>query len=71
MGVYLWARQEIEHCLQAAQLNGIDEHLALRALLSAVVERSKSIRDIGDLADELKFIADNLDDEREYGFMRP
>jgi hypothetical protein len=45
--------------------------LALRALLSAVVERSRLQRDSADLAAELQFLADNLGDERDYGFMRP
>jgi hypothetical protein len=36
-----------------------------------VVERSRGERDAKDLAAELQFLADNLDDERDYGFMRP
>jgi len=43
----------------------------LRALLSAVVERSKGVRSQEDLAAELMFLADNLDDGRDYAFMRP
>jgi hypothetical protein len=71
MGVYLWVRQEVEQSLQAAQMQGLDEAIVLRALLSAVVERSKATRGLADLAAEQQFLAENLDDERDYSFMRP
>ena len=45
--------------------------LSLRALLSAVVQQSKTVRSVEDLADELQFLAENLDDTQDYGFMRP
>jgi hypothetical protein len=45
--------------------------LGLRALLSAVVQRSSCEREVADLAAELQFLAENLDDQRDYGFMRP
>lgn len=71
MGVHDWARQVLATELAAARGNGFDEAMALRALLSAIVERSKSVRSIDDLAQELQFLADNLDDGRDYAFMRP
>lgn len=71
MSVHQWARQEIEQAVLHAQEQGTDPALALRALLSAVVESSRLRRDAADLAAELQFLADNLDDERDYGFMRP
>lgn len=71
MSVHQWARQEIEQTVLRAQEQGTDPALALRALLSAVVESSRLRRDAADLAAELQFLADNLDDERDYGFMRP
>lgn len=71
MGVHEWARHEIEQSLQRAQEQGFDPTLGLRALLSAVVERSRSERDAQDLAAELQFLADNLEEGRDYGFMRP
>jgi hypothetical protein len=71
MGVHEWARQQIEHSLQQASAQGFDPALGLRALLGAVVERSRAEREAKDLAAELQFLADNLDDERDYGFMRP
>jgi len=71
MGVHEWARQQIEQSLQQASAQGFDPALGLRALLGAVVERSRAEREAKDLAAELQFLADNLDDDRDYGFMRP
>jgi hypothetical protein len=71
MNVHELARQDVQRGLTAAQLTGHDESLYLRALLSAVVERSKQGRGAGDLAQELMFLANNLDDDNDYTFMRP
>lgn len=71
MGVHEWARQVIEQNLQGAGVKGVDQAMALRALLSAVIERSRATRSAADLAAELQFLADNLDDARDYSFMRP
>ncbi|MDD2162215.1 hypothetical protein N1078_16725 [Pseudomonas sp. MIL19] len=71
MGVHQWARQAIEQSLQGVEAQGLDQAMALRALLSAVIERSRAARSAADLAAELQFLADNLDDERDYSFMRP
>lgn len=71
MGVHQWARQAIEESLQGVEAQGFDQTMALRALLSAVIERSRAARSAADLAAELQFIAENLDDERDYSFMRP
>ncbi|WP_044872152.1 hypothetical protein [Pseudomonas sp. LFM046] len=71
MGIHDWARTALEQSLDAAKRDGIGEELALRALLSAVVERSARLRSMEDLAQELRFLADNLDPEQDYEFMRP
>lgn len=71
MSVHQWAAEELQRSLGAAREAGFDEALALRALLSAVVEQSKAHRSAADLAQELQFLAENLDDDRDYGFMRP
>lgn len=71
MSVHQWATEELQILLQRAGAEGYDDLMALRALLSAVVERSKSCRGIEDLAQELEFLAANLDDGRDYSFMRP
>lgn len=71
MTAYGWARQELEAALLRAQEQGHDRQLALRALLAEVVELSRQSRGVEDLAQELMFLADNLDPERDYAFMRP
>lgn len=71
MSVYEWARLEIRRSQDAAVEIGFDPGLSLRALLSAVVQQSKTVRSVEDLADELDFLAENLDESQDYGFMRP
>lgn len=71
MGVHQWAQAQVELALEQAKAQGEHELMALRALLSAVVERSKQVRSPDDLAQELTFLAENLDDDRDYAFMRP
>ena len=71
MGIHDWARSALQQSLSEAKQNGLDEALALRALLSAVVERSTRLRSAEDLAQELIYLAENLDPEQDYGFMRP
>jgi hypothetical protein len=71
MSVYEWARQQLRQSLEEAKGAGFDPDLSLRALLSAVVQQSKTVRSTEDLADELRFLAENLDDDQDYGFMRP
>lgn len=71
MSVHTWAKMQLQGALEAAGAEGFDQALALRALLSAVVEASKTQRSPADLAQELQFLADNLDDDRDYSFMRP
>jgi hypothetical protein len=71
MSVYQWARQEVSDSLAAAEGAGFEPGLSLRALLSAVVQQSKAVRSVEDLADELQFLAENLDDAEDYPFIRP
>ena len=62
---------ELRRSQDAAQEIGFDPGLTLRAMLSAVVQQSKGVRSFEDLADELQYLAENLDDQQEYAFMRP
>ena len=71
MSAHAWATQQLQSSLQEAAAQGLETGLALRALLSAVIEQSKQHRSPADLAQELQFLADNLDDDRDYSFMRP
>ena len=71
MSVHAWARKALAQQLEEARQAGFEEVLALRALLGVVVERSSQRRDNEDLRQELSFLAENLDADRDYGFMRP
>ena len=71
MGVHQWARQELESSLERAQAQGVDPLMTLRALLSEAVELNRLEREVADLAQALQFLADNLDPQRDYAFMRP
>jgi hypothetical protein len=71
MSVYQWADEELQRAVDAAKAAGFDEALTLRALLSKVIERSKHTRSVADLTQELEFLIDNLDEDRDYAFMRP
>ena len=71
MSAYQWAKETLQAELEAGRSKGLDDLMMLRALLSSVVEASKAHRSAADLAAELTFLADNLDDDREYAFMRP
>lgn len=71
MSVYQWADAELQRAVEAAQDAGFDENLALRALLSQIIERSKQTRSVADLTQELEFLIDNLDGDRDFAFMRP
>lgn len=71
MSIHSWARNTVQDDLHDAEGQGHEPVVALRALLSEVVQRSKALREQQDLAHELQFLADNLDDDRDYAFMRP
>ena len=71
MSVHSWARNAVQDDLHDAKTQGYETVVALRALLSEVVQRSGALRDPQELAHELQFLADNLDDDRDYAFMRP
>ncbi|PJI47438.1 MULTISPECIES: hypothetical protein [Pseudomonas] len=71
MSIHSWAEQRLHELLIEAEAAGQDPQLAVRALLSAVVQANSQVRTQEDLGHELHFLADNLDEERDYTFMRP
>lgn len=71
MSTRTWAREWIRQGLEQGQNQGFDELMCLRDLLGEIVEQSRKVRSEEDLAHELQFLADNLDDEQDYPFMRP
>ncbi|SDI64452.1 hypothetical protein [Pseudomonas panipatensis] len=71
MSIHSWAEQRIHELLVEAEAAGMDGQLVLRGLLSVVVRANAQVRSQDDLAHELQFLADNLDEDRDYAFMRP
>jgi len=71
MSIHSWAEQRLQELLIEAEAAGQDPQMVLRAMLSAVVRANAQVRTQEDLAHELQFLADNLDEERDYAFMRP
>ena len=71
MSIHTWVRQTLAQQLDAGQQAGFDEGLLLRAMLGVLVERCCQVRDCADLRQELLYLADNLDADRDYSFMRP
>lgn len=71
MSIHRWAEQRLHELLVEAEAAGQDPQLVVRALLSAVVQANAQVRTQEDLGHELHFLADNLDEERDYAFMRP
>lgn len=57
--------------LEEARARGMPDDVIGRMVLNEVVELWKAQRSIEDIAGQLKFVADNLDPDLEYEFMRP
>mgnify|MGYP006208455163 FL=1 len=71
MSIHSWARSALYDDVRDAEAQGFERVMALRALLAEIVQQNKALRDAQELAGELQFLADNLDDDRDYAFMRP
>ena len=71
MGIHSWARSALHDDLRDGEALGFERLMVLRALLAEIVQQNKALRDAQELASELQFLADNLDDDRDYAFMRP
>ncbi|KQO44123.1 4-hydroxy-3-methylbut-2-enyl diphosphate reductase [Pseudomonas sp. Leaf83] len=71
MSIHSWARSVLHDDLRDGKTQGFERLMVLRALLAEIVQQNKALRDAQELASELQFLADNLDDDRDYAFMRP
>jgi hypothetical protein len=71
MSVYALARTLMQQAIEQAQAEGHNEQQLARALMSEVIAVYKRQRSNADIANELAFLADNLDDDIDYAFMRP
>jgi hypothetical protein len=65
------AQIAIEGALNQIKEAKLSEDAFARALLNASIAIFMQNRSAQDVSDELEFIAENLDDDQEYTFMRP
>ena len=64
-------QRHVEALIEAAATAGVPADVAARLLLQEVVEIWKRNRSLDDISSELKFVADNLDPDTDFEFMRP
>ena len=63
--------KHVEAAMREASAAGIDTDAVGRTLLDQAVAILQRGHSADEVAQELRFIADNLGDEEEYAFMRP
>lgn len=71
MSVYLLAKTIMRQATEQASAAGYGEQDLARAMMSEVIAAYKRERSNQDIAHELNFLAENLDEDAEYAFMRP
>jgi hypothetical protein len=71
MSVYKLAEKIVIEGIEQAQQAGYGEQDLARALMAEVLNVYKRERSMIDIAHELNFLADNLDEDTDYAFMRP
>jgi hypothetical protein len=65
------ARRHVRAALDEGAGHGHPADSVARALLGAVVEIYRAERSADDIRHELEFVAQHLDEDEEYQFMRP
>ena len=63
--------RHLESLLETTNDAHIPEDVVGRLLVEAAIGLWRNARSVDDIASELNFIIDNLDDDTEYPFMRP
>lgn len=71
MSVYKLAEKIVKEGLEQAQQAGYGEQELARALMTEVLNVYKRERTLKDIGHELNFLAENLDEDTDYAFMRP
>ncbi|GGD05971.1 hypothetical protein [Halopseudomonas salina] len=71
MSVYKLAEKIVVEGVEQAQRAGYSEQDLARALMAEVLNVYKRERSLTDIAHELNFLAENLDEDTDYAFMRP
>lgn len=71
MSVYKLAGKIVDEGVEQAKQAGYGEQELARALMTEVLNIYKRERALTDIAHELNFLAENLDEDTDYAFMRP
>ncbi len=71
MSAYKMAKAVMAQGIEQAGAEGYDEQAFARAMMTEVIAVYRRARSMDNIASELKFLADNLDEDEEYAFMRP
>lgn len=71
MSVYKLAEKLMQEGADQAQQAGYSEQELARALMTEVINVYRRERTLADIAHELNFLAENLDEDTDYAFMRP
>lgn len=71
MSVYKLAASVMQQAIAEAAEAGYDEQDIARALMAEVIAVYKRARTQADITHELQFLAENLDEDQDYAFMRP
>lgn len=71
MSVYKLAERIVIEGVEQAKQAGYGEQDLARALMTEVLNVYKRGRSLKDIAHELNFLAENLDEDTDYAFMRP
>ena len=71
MSAYKVAKAVMAQGVEQALAEGYDKQAFARAMMTEVIAVYRRARSMDDIASELKFQADNLDEDQEYAFMRP
>lgn len=71
MSVYKLAASAMQQAIAQAAEAGYGEQDMARALMAEVIAVYKRARTPADITHELQFLAENLDEDQDYAFMRP
>lgn len=71
MSIYKLSEAVMQQALNQAGEAGYSEQEMARALMAEVLAVYKQGRTQADIAHELQFLAENLDEDQDYAFMRP
>ena len=71
MSVYKLAAALMQENIARAEAEGFTDQALARAMISEIISVYRRERTQADIAHELQFLAENLDEDADYAFMRP